>query len=364
MRSRRPARPLAAAVLTAVAVGCAARVPALHDPDAWSRAVRHRGLDPDAVSNPIGVTPVIAEAARAMGGRGTPLEILDNLQEALFFGSRMTFDYESTATLTAGEALAAGRGNCVAFTNLFIALGRARGIQVRGALIELQDRSERRGDLVFVNNHVVAVYPHTSGITVYDFYRQRSEFVSQIRLLDDLELAAIYANNRGALELQRSNPAGAAAAFETTVRLWPDFSRAYANLGVARRRLGDADGAFEAYRRALRDAPRDPTVLGNLAALYTSLGKEGEAKAALAAADLRGATPWLLVVRADLELAEGNVDEAARLYRKAARQAPGLAEAFFGLARAEEARGNERASRQARERAEALIKGPIPEAPP
>lgn len=354
MKPRALAGRLAAGALLAAAAGCAARVPALHDPDAWARALRHRDLDPAAVSNPIGVTPEIAAAAQDLGGRGTPLEILDQFQEELFFGSKMTFDYESTGTLTAAEALAAGRGNCVAFTNLFIALGRSRGIQVRAAFLELHDRVEKKGDLVFVNNHVVAVYPHTSGITVYDFYRQRSEFVSQIRLLDDLELAALYANNRGAIELQRGNLAGAVAAFETTVRLWPGFAQAYGNLGVAKRRIGDVEGALEAYRRALRDAPHDPAVLGNLAALYSSLGKEAEAKAALAAADLRTATPWTIVVRADLELAEGDPAAAARLYRKASKLAPDLVEAYEGLARAESARGNAGAAQRARERAAAL----------
>ena len=58
-----------------------------------------------------------------------------------------------------------------------------------------------------------------------------------------------------------------------------------------------------------------------------------EAQAALKAASLRGATPYLLVTRGDLEAREGNVREAKKLYRRAHKEDQTLPEPLLALAR-------------------------------
>ena len=58
---------------------------------------------------------------------------------------------------------------------------------MRLAILESEARSEREGDLVLVNTHVVAAYPHGGRLTVFDFYRQRRDEVRGVRLLDDFE---------------------------------------------------------------------------------------------------------------------------------------------------------------------------------
>ena len=59
------------------------------------------------------------------------------------------------------------RGNCVAFTNLFIAMSRAIGIPVRAAILRREPASEREGDLILINTHVVAAYVHGSRTVVF-----------------------------------------------------------------------------------------------------------------------------------------------------------------------------------------------------
>jgi Flp pilus assembly protein TadD len=273
------------------------------------------------------------------------------MQSALFDATRFTFDYDAALTGTAAEALATRRGNCVSFTNLFIAMARSQGLRVEAGYIQPRGAGERHGDLIYLSTHVVAVYPLHDRFVVFDFYRTREDRSRRIRLLDDLELAALHVNNRAVHALSAGDYAVAEALFNAVLRLAPRFAAAEGNLGVLLRRRGDIPGALGAYRRALALAPRDPSILGNLAALYTGLGREREAMAALRLADLSLATPFTILARGDLEAADGRVDEALRYYRRAARLDRNLADPHVAIARLARAAGRLDDARRAAERA-------------
>ena len=320
--------------------------------DSWSVALRKRGIDPDLVENPIAITPEIKAAAEALSGRGGgTVEELKRIQSALFDTTRFTFDYESEMTTTASVALSTRRGNCVSFTNLFIAMARSRGLRVKAGYIEPRAIGERRGDLVYIMTHVVAVYPLNDRYVVFDFYRTREDPVQHIRLLDDYELAALYVNNLAVQALSVSDYALAEARLKAVLKLAPEFAAAYGNLGVILRRRGDIPGAIDAYRRALALEPRDPSILGNLATLYTGLGREREAKAALELADLRLATPYTILARGDLEAADGRIEEALRYYRRAARLDPTIPDPHLSIARLTRSAGRLDEAKRAAKRA-------------
>ncbi len=333
---------LIAALLLASALGaCASTTPSLTflEPAQWEEALRSRGVDPAQVPNPLAFTPEMRAEALRLTGPGESLDRLRRLQEALFDPQRFPFAYEVKTTLTATEAYYRREGNCLSFTNLFVAMGRSIGIPVQSGLIMRVRSSEREDDLIVVNTHVVAMYTQAGGTTYFDFDRTRRGQPTVVRPLDDLWLTALYLNNRGAEELRLRHPEVAARLFADAVKLAPEFAPAWGNLGVARRRLGDVAGALAAYAEALRSDPTNPTVLSNLALLYTSLGRTAEAEAALAAARLSAASPHLLIVRGDVELARGKVVEARRFYLRARRLDPRLADAWVALARAELAAG-------------------------
>jgi Flp pilus assembly protein TadD len=145
--------------------------------------------------------------------------------------------------------------------------------------------------------------------------------------------------------------------FDAVLKLAPKFFAAEGNLGVLRRRRGDVPGALAAYRHALKLAPRNPVILGNLAALYTGLGREREAKAALALADLGTATPYTLLARGDLEAVDGHVDVALRYYRRAARLDPTIPDPQVSIARLARAAGRLELARRAAEGAVKLDPG-------
>jgi len=337
---------------TTLAAGFFAAATTVDAADAWTKGLLRRGVDPERVQNPIEITPEIKAAAESYsGGVGGTIDELRRIQSALFDSKKFTFDYEATLTETAAEALAARRGNCVSFTNLFIAMARSRGLAVKAGYMTPRITGVRHGDLVYVTTHVVAVFALHDRSVVFDFYRTREEPSARIRLLDDFELASLLLNNRAVEALSSGEYAVAETRLNDVLKLAPSFAAAYGNLGVLRRRRGDTAGAFDAYRSALALDPRDPSVLGNLAALYRSLGRDREAKAALELADMSRATPYTLLARGDLEAADGRVDAALRFYKRAARLDPKNAEAQVSIARVAHGAGRDDVARRAAGRA-------------
>ncbi|MEW5878036.1 MAG: tetratricopeptide repeat protein [Acidobacteriota bacterium] len=330
---------LAAVCLTALSCQTA-RTPIFLSHEQWVEEVRKRGVDPSRIPNPLQVTDSMRQAANLWAGPGDPPARLERLQRALFDPDQFPFTYFTRGTLTAAEAFFRREGNCLSFTNLFVALGRSLGIPVTTALVQRIIGSEREGDLIVVNTHVVAVLEYGGGFYTYDFDRSRQVKPVRIKPLDDMWITALYLNNRGADELRAGHPEVALRFFQDAVALAPTFAPAWANLGVAYRRVGDTPQALSAYRRALELEPSNPTVLSNLASLFRSLGREQEAQQALRAANLAQASPHQLLVRGDVELAAGRFAEAKKLYRRALRLNPQLVDAVLALARAELAEGH------------------------
>ena len=339
-----------------LAVGCASSRPdyTFMTPAEWREELIRRGVDVRQVPNPLGVVEAMRNEALDLAGIGTPTERLQRLQSAFFDEKAFPFRYENRGTYTAVEAFARREGNCLSFTNLFVAMGRSLGIPITTALVTRAQASEKEGDLIIVNNHVVAAVPYGTQWQYFDFDRRPHERPTVYRALDDLWITGLYLNNRGADELRAGHPDIALRYFEYATKLAPQFAAAWGNVGVARRRLGDYQGAFDAYTQALAISADDPTILNNLASLYRSLGRENEAEMALKAVNLSAATPHVLIVRGDLELAQGRTGKAMRLYKRARYLGPKLADPWVALARAELVKSRPDAAQRDVERALAL----------
>ena len=322
------------------------RLPVL-GPEAWEAEVRRQGIDPETLDYPLAFSSEMRDTAARVAGQGSGTsERLGRLQDYLFSKSLFSYSYEARETYTAIEAFEQKQGNCVSFTNLFIALTRAIDIPVRGALLTYPDTVEKEGDLLVVRNHIAAVHDRGEDRLIFDFSRLGKKRFPSADLLDDMGITALYLNNLGTEELFAGRQESALRYFETAVKLAPEYTPTYANLGVVRRRLGDTDGALAAYHQALRIDLRQPTVLNNLAALYHSQGRFEEARAAVAAANPRGATPSLLIVRGNIEMVEGRPKVALKHFKQAARVDPQAPEPLVAVARAQLVRERPAAARK------------------
>jgi Flp pilus assembly protein TadD len=312
---------LGSSFVVAVLVGCAGfgAAPLTVDQQSRRLVLESRGLEPAAVPNPLAVTREMEVAARDMIRAGRPGTPLERLQAALIDGERFLFTYEPDLTLTAAEAFARRRGNCVSFTNLFIALGRSLGLPVQAALVPSRRSSERRGGYIVDAGHVVAALVRPSRVLLFDFAAPPRGAHVGFRLLDDLEVAALYVNNKGAEALQRGKVTVAISRFELAVDLAPELPGLWGNLGVARRRSGDAEGAMAAYLRALQLERADASVRNNVAHLLDAQGRRAAGNEVLAGADMTDAGWHELIAMASRAASAGDLGRARQLYRRAAR---------------------------------------------
>jgi Tfp pilus assembly protein PilF len=349
---------LAAAAVTLLA-GCSssARRPALNlAPETWDRTVRELGLDPATVVCPVRATPEMQRAALQYGGSGSDMERLDRLHAALLDGRDFAFEYEKVVTFTAAEAFEAKRGNCVSFSNLLIAFARSIGIPLQAGLVLTRGDSEREGDFIVLYSHMVAVSFSGNSYSLYDFSRDRGriDVPREMRLIDDLEIAAVALSNRGVAALREGDLAKAKDLLTKAVRLGPKLPDLHSNLGIVYWREGDVDSALATFARGLELDPHRAALLHNLAALDLQLGRVAEARAALAAASVDQASPYLLVVKGDLEYAAGDLRSALRTYKKAHSRDRSLVSPLVGIARVERSLGHPDAARKALEKARRL----------
>lgn len=114
-----------------------------------------------------------------------------------------------------------------------------------------------------------------------------------------------------ALQLEDRDPAAAIDAYRRSLRLRPDCTEAWINLGRMFAESGDPDAARESFRSALDLDPADPTIHYNLGVIAQDAGKE---------------------------------EDAIACYRRALELDPRLAEAHYNLATLFDQSGDSRAA--------------------
>jgi len=327
------------------------------DREAWKAEVVRLGLDPEDVIYPFEASPEMtgwAEAVMAATNGLAPKLRLSRLQQAMFEPEVFDFAYDDTRTLTAEEAFSARRGNCMSFTALFIAMSRSVGIPTFLMAVRRDPEVGRDDGLVILNRHVVAGHRAGGQISTFDFqYTSESRVVGGL-VIDDVQASAMFHANLGGAALRNNDLAGALHNFEITTTLTPDWAAGWVNLGVALAHLGDVDRAFSAYRKALEIDPGNSSALNNMSFLYSSLGREAEARVALRAATQRTESPFTLLAMADSEMLVGNDREAQTYLKRAKRRYPWEPEVYDGLARLATRMDEHRRAEKYRRKAERL----------
>jgi Flp pilus assembly protein TadD len=347
---------LALAIVAVAGPLCAGPKPRVFGYDAWKQAVSDRGLDPDQVVFPFHITEeMVTWAEEKLQGHNSqmPEVRLEILQRSFFDRGEFHFDYDVVKTLTAQEAFEERQGNCMSFTSLFIALSRSQKLPTYLMSVKRQPEVVRDGGLVVVNRHVVAGFKTPNKVYIFDFYiRNTSPHISQ-RVLDDIDASAIYHTNIGGAAIRAGDSKEAVRNLEIAVVLSPRWAPAWVNLGVARARVDDIEGSFAAFQRALEVEPNNSSALVNLSNMYRSRGRDEEAENAIRAAAESTRNPFTLIAMADVEMTQGNFDEARQYLRRARwwyGKEPEVHDALSRLARMEG--DDEKANKHARRAAD------------
>ncbi|MEM8961430.1 MAG: hypothetical protein AAGD38_08135 [Acidobacteriota bacterium] len=308
---------------TLTLAGCAS-VPSV--PDVYfdaqdrDRAIRARGLDPARVADPYVVTPHMREWLMAQIDPNMDSEtLLSVLAEDILDPERMALTYDHDATGTASEVFANRRANCLAFTNLFVALARDLDLPVYFVMVDGYEGFRRKGDLIVASEHIAVGYGFPDGKLVLDVSYGEVEY-REVRRISDLAALSLFHGNRGGEALMAGDLDTAVEWLEVAVGLDPTIAANWTTYGVALRRSADLAGAENAYRKAIELDPSATSAASNLAALLRMLDREQEAREIeLALADASGRNPYTYLALGDLSLRWGRYDEARRMYRRALR---------------------------------------------
>lgn len=199
---------------------------------------------------------------------------LHELLYAIVTDDSFGLKYDGT-TRTAQDTFAARQGNCLSFTNLFVALAREVDIEVVFQEIEIPPDWSREGDTYNLSRHVnVFVDLGGVGTRSVDFNIDNFQSDYDRKLISDERALAHYYSNIGAERLQKSEFLEALAYFRKALAVDQGFAPAWSNLGALYSEAGHFDFAEAAYLQALEIDPRELVAMSNLGQLYEFLGQE------------------------------------------------------------------------------------------
>jgi tetratricopeptide (TPR) repeat protein len=246
---------------------------------------------------------------------------LRRLWNAMIDGGIVNVSYARLQTRTAAGTFEYRSGNCLAYTNLFVALARASGLDVRYQIVAMPPAWTATERIIALETHINAVVRfRDQNRAVIDFNQIAFDADQPARIVDDRYAFALFYNNLAVEALSRGDDALAASRFRNAIRMSADVAEAWVNLGVLHARLGDAARAAAAYARALSIDPGNQSALSNLASLYRSQGQLDEAgtiDALIRRHQQRN--PYYHFAQAQHSRAEGDTQAAIRSVQKAIR---------------------------------------------
>jgi Flp pilus assembly protein TadD len=230
----------------------------------------------------------------------------------------LDLQYSNLMTYNAEQTFNARRGNCLSFTNLYIALAREAGLDVSYQEVSVPPSWSAVGDRHYFNLHInVLVNLGHEGRKVIDFDVQNRSDEIRGRPVADSIAEAQYDNNMAVHYLEEGDLPLAFLHSRRAIEARPQAGYFWANLGTILRHAGELDDAEEAYITAI-ELSNEPSAISNLARLYKRQGQhELAAKYAQLAESFRRKNPYYLYNLAGKAYEEGSFEEANALLRSA-----------------------------------------------
>ena len=188
--------------------------------------------------------------------------------------------YEPYLNLTAREAFAAKRGNCLSYTSLFVALAREAGLDAKFQVVAVPPDYDSVDGRLVLNKHVnvrVERVPGRGAVTVEFSEEYASGIYNRLVVTDDYATALHY-NNLAFTHARNGDPRSEFVYLRKAIDATPDNPDYWANLGVFYGRQERYDHAVAAHRRALAFDAYHGAAIRGLANAYTALGRDEAAR--------------------------------------------------------------------------------------
>ena len=172
-------------------------------------------------------------------------------------------------TRTAEETFRERRGNCLSFTNMFIAMARYLEIHAEFQEVDIPPDWSLAGQSFLFSQHINVLVDLGGGeqrivdFNIYDFH-----VMYERRVISDQRARAHYFSNLGVDYMLSGETSRAYGNFRQALREDSSFTSAWINMGVLHRREGFPKFAEVAYRQALEIEQFNLIAMSNLANLY------------------------------------------------------------------------------------------------
>jgi tetratricopeptide (TPR) repeat protein len=177
------------------------------------------------------------------------------------------------STRTASETFLDRRGNCLSFTNMFIAMARYLGLEASYQEVDVPPDWSLSGQAFLLSKHVnLEVRTSYDDVQIIDFNVYDFKIRHDRRIISDRRGRAHYFNNLGAELMLSGDTPRALVHFQQSLIEDDEFSPAWINLGILYRREGYPAYAEAAFRHVLELDYRDLVAMSNLANLYEEQG--------------------------------------------------------------------------------------------
>lgn len=203
-----------------------------------------------------------------------PVTRLNRLREIMQQRGLFSIAYTGSTTRTARQTFHDHQGNCLSFTMLFVALGRAAGLDVRYQLVDVPRTFNSEGGVLIVDTHVNAAILAPFGRKFFvDFNTANFREKYPIHPISDRYALALFYNNLGAEALVRQEYALSFAMLREAARTYPEIPGIWVNLGVLYTRQALYEYAEAADIKALSIDAAEQSALSNLVVVYSALGE-------------------------------------------------------------------------------------------
>lgn len=207
-------------------------------------------------------------------------KLVNDLMEMMVNPANLGMVYDMSKTYTAQGAFFHSRGNCLAFSFLYTAFARAKGLRVSFREVDIPPQWDKvEGELYFLSRHVnVRVHLAANQDIIVDFDKVNSKPYYRAKKISDNKAFALYYSNIGTDYLIAKDYENAFRYFIKGLELWPDDSAIWSNLGLLYRVNGLYNYAEKAYLIALELGGPQLYGLTNLSALYNLIGQDAKAE--------------------------------------------------------------------------------------
>ncbi len=290
-------------------------------------------------------------------GHLSPGRKVDQILKAILHDG-LVLEYDSFKTFSAEQAFYAKQGNCLSFTNLFVALAREAGLKVEFQEVEVPPNWERHGNSYLYNRHINALVHLPFGASkAVDFDIAEFDIDYPRKRITDNYAMAQYYNNMAVFWLDQDELKPAYLNVRKAIELYPNAPYFWTNLGSLYHHSGDDIRAEASWLEALKMGD-EPSAISNLARLYRRKNEESLAAWYEKSAEKhRRKNPFYLYDLGDTAYADENYSEAVSLLKKAVRLRDGEHEFYRLLGLSYLQLGEEKSALQSFHKAEQVADG-------